>query len=77
MLASQIMFNSLKIAVIKSLVKRKLGKVIRPIEIMSANPDILVGYMKFMQTLMNQHRVDEKLKALARVRAAKIVECPF
>ena len=71
------MFNSLKIAVIKALVKRKLGKVIRPVELMSANPDILVGYMRFMQMLVSQHRVDEKLKALARVRAAKLVECPF
>jgi len=71
------MFNSLKVGVIKSLVRRKLGKVIRPVEIMSANPDILVGYVKFMQMLVSQHRVDEKLKALARVRAAKVVECPF
>ena len=71
------MFNSLKVGVIKSLVRRKLGKVIRPVEIMSENPDILVGYVKFMQTLMSQHRVGEKLKALARVRAAKVVECPF
>jgi len=71
------MFNSLKVGVIKSLVRRKFGKVIRPVEIMSANPDILVGYVKFMQMLVSQHRVDEKLKALARVRAAKVVECPF
>jgi alkylhydroperoxidase family enzyme len=82
------MFNSLKVGVINplgwspptqlpSLVRRKLGKVIRPVEIMSENPDILVGYVKFMQTLVSQHRVDEKLKALARVRAAKVVECPF
>ena len=71
------MFNSLKVAAIRSLVKRKLGKVISPIEIMSANPDILVGYARYMQTLMKQKRVDEKLKALARVRAAKLIECPF
>lgn len=71
------MFNSLKVAAIRSLVKRKLGKVIRPVEIMSANPDILVGYARYMQTLVKQKRVDEKLKALARVRAAKLIECPF
>ena len=71
------MFNSLKVAAIRSLVKRKLGKVIRPVEIMSANPDILVGYARYMQTLVKQKRVDEKLKALARVRAAKLIDCPF
>jgi hypothetical protein len=71
------MLESLKVAAIKSFVKRKLGRSIRPVETMSANPTVLIGYARYSQTLMSLKRVDEKLKALARVRAAKMVECPF
>ncbi len=71
------MFDRLKVSIVKRAVKRRLGKVIRPVENMSANPDLLVAYARFGQTLQKQHQLDAKLKAMARVRAAKLIECPF
>ena len=57
--------------------KRKLGRVILPFKITAHQPRLLlaVGQMEMGQQAL--HTVDTKLKALAGVKTATLVGCPF
>lgn len=71
------MFESLQVAAIRRSAKKRLGKLIRPIETMSAHPPLLIAYAKFSVAFNKLHQLDARLKTLAVVRTAKLVECPF
>ncbi len=71
------MFESLQVAAIKRAVRKRLGKLIKPVETMAAHPKLLIAYAKFNLAWNKFDQMDAKLKALAVVRAAKLVECPF
>ena len=57
--------------------KRKLGRLILPSKIMAHQPRLLssVGQMEMGQQALK--KVDAKLKALASIKAALMVGCPF
>jgi hypothetical protein len=57
--------------------KRKLGRVILPFKITAHQPRLLlaVGQMEMGQQAL--HTVDTKLKALAGIKTATLVGCPF
>lgn len=64
-------------ALVFAAVKRKLGKVVRPLRIHALSPGVLRGYA-FMES--GQERatsVPRGLKKLAQVRVAMRVGCPF
>jgi hypothetical protein len=71
------MFSRLKVAVIRRRARKRLGKDIAPLSAMATHPDVLVPYAQFNQALNKPHLVSAKLKKLAQIRAAKLVECPF
>lgn len=71
------MFNRLKIALIKRIVRKNLGKVIAPLETMESHPGVMIPYVRFNQALAQTSLVSHKLKVLGQVRAAKLIECPF
>lgn len=71
------MFSRLKVALIRRLARRRLGRDIAPLETMATHPGVLVPYAKFGVALDKTRLVSAKLKRLGQIRAAKLVECPF
>ncbi|HEV3047939.1 MAG TPA: carboxymuconolactone decarboxylase family protein [Solirubrobacteraceae bacterium] len=58
-------------------VRRQLGRDVDPVAVYAHAPGLLVGYGMLEQATARQHRVDERLKALAETRAASVVSCEF
>lgn len=71
------MFDRLKIALIRKMARKRMGKDIAPLKTMEAHPGILIPYARFNVALAKPKLVPNKLKVLSQVRAAKLVECPF
>ena len=57
--------------------RRKVGKVPEPMMVMAHNPWIFRAYGAFELALDRARRVDAKLKALASIKAAALIGCPF
>jgi hypothetical protein len=57
--------------------KRKIGRVILPVKITAHQPRLLaaVSDMEMGQDAM--HSVDQTLKALASIKTATLIGCPF
>lgn len=57
--------------------QRKLGRVVLPFKITAHQPRLLLatGQMEMGQQAV--HSVDSKLKALASIKAALLIGCPF
>ena len=71
------MFSRLMVPLVRRMARKRLGKDIAPLNTLATHPDVLVSYARFNQALNKTSLVPEKLKVLAQVRAAKLVECPF
>jgi hypothetical protein len=71
------MFKRLQVALIRKFARKRLGRDIAPLGTMATHPDILIPYAKFSMALEKSNQVPAKLKVLAQIRAAKLVECPF
>ena len=63
--------------VVYALTRRKLGRVVAPVQVTAHHPQILWGYGQMEQSLLSSHRVDAALKELATLRVATLVGCPF
>jgi hypothetical protein len=59
------------------LTRRRLGRVIMPIQVTAHHPQIFWGYLQMERSQMGAKRVDPKLKGLAELRVATLVGCPF
>ena len=57
--------------------KRRLGRVIMPVQVTAHHNRIFWGYTQMSQSQMSSNLVDHKLKGLAELRAATLVGCPF
>lgn len=71
------MFERFTIGLIRRVARKRLGKDIAPLDTLATNPQVLIPYTKFSQALEKTGLVPARLKVLAQVRAAKLVECPF
>lgn len=71
------MLKDLKVALIKRFARKRLGRDIAPLQTIATNPDVLIPYTQFSVALEKTHLLPHKLKVLAQIRAAKLVECPF
>jgi hypothetical protein len=58
-------------------VRRRLGRVIMPIQVTAHHDKIFRGYLQMERSQMGSHLVDHKLKGLAELRVATLVGCPF
>jgi len=63
--------------IVYALTKRKLGRVVMPVQVTAHHPEILWGYGQMEQSLLSSHRVDGSLKELATLRVATLVGCLF
>jgi hypothetical protein len=57
--------------------KRMFGKVPEPLTVAAHHPSIFQGYTAYEFFLGRARRVDARLKALAGLKAAALVGCPF
>jgi len=57
--------------------RRRLGRVIMPIQVTAHHPKLFWGYLQMEQTQMSANLIDPKLKGLAELRVATLVRCPF
>ncbi len=56
---------------------KKVGKVLEPAAVMGHHPWILGGNGAFEMALERSSRVPDGLKALAGIKAAMLIGCPF
>jgi hypothetical protein len=70
-------FRRLFVSLVYWLTKRRLGRVIMPIQVTAHHGKIFWGYLQMEQSQMSAKLVDHKLKGLAELRVATLVGCPF
>jgi len=63
--------------VLYRLSRRKVGRDVDPVGVYGHAPGLLVGYGAFEQATARQSHVEERLKALAELKAAALVNCEF
>jgi hypothetical protein len=71
------LLRRLFVGIVYSLTRRRLGRVIMPIQVTAHHPKILWGYGQMEQSQAASKLVDHKLKGLAELRVATLVGCPF
>lgn len=71
------LFRRVFVGFVYSLTKRRLGRVIMPVQVTAHHPRILWGYVHMTQSQSSSKLVDAKLKGLAELRVATLVGCPF
>ena len=59
------------------LTRRRLGRVIMPVQVAAHHGKLFWGYVQMEQSQMSSRLVDAKLKGLAELRVATLVGCPF
>jgi len=62
---------------LKAAVRRRIGQVPRSMELKAHNPRLLFGDTLMTAELANDRFAPPKLKALAILRVATLVGCPF
>ena len=57
--------------------KRQFGHVVEPVRVMAHHPPLLLGYGAFELATDRSHRMDERLKELAVLKAAQLSGCEW
>jgi 4-carboxymuconolactone decarboxylase len=57
--------------------RRQIGRMVDPVGVYAHAPAVLIGYGMFERATGKQHHVEERLKALAELKAAAVVSCEF
>lgn len=65
------------VGIFYSITRRRLGRVIMPVQVNAHHTKILWGYGQMEQSQMGSKLVEHKLKGLAELRVATLVGCPF
>ena len=65
------------VAILYRLSRRKAGRDVDPVAVYAHAPGLLLGYGLFEQATAGQHEVPWRLKALAQLKAAALVNCEF
>ena len=60
-----------------ALTKRKVGRIVMPVQVTAHHSKILWGYGQMEQSLLSSHLVSAELKELGQLRVATLVGCPF
>ena len=70
-------FRRLFVGIVYALTRRKVGRVVMPVQVVAHHPTILWGYGQMEQSQLGSKQVAARLKGLAELRAATLVGCPF
>jgi len=65
------------VGIVYSMTRRRLGRLIMPIQVTAHHPRLLWGYAQMEQSQAGSKLIDHKLKGLAELRVATLVGCPF
>lgn len=65
------------VGILYSLTRRRLGRLIMPVQVTAHHPTILWGYGQMEQSQASSKLIDPKIKGLAELRVATLVGCPF
>jgi hypothetical protein len=71
------LLRRLFVGLVYSLTRRRLGRVIMPVQVTAHHSKLFWGYVQMEQSQMGSQQVDAKLKGLAELRVATLVGCPF
>jgi hypothetical protein len=71
------LLRRLFVGLVYRLTKRRLGRVIVPVQVTAHHGKIFWGYVQMEQSQMGSKLIDHKLKGLAELRVATLVGCPF
>ena len=71
------LIRRLFVSTVYSLTRRKVGRVVMPVQVTAHHPTILWGYGQMEQSQMSSKLLDSKLKGLASLRVATLIGCPF
>ena len=71
------LLRRLFVGLVYSLTRRRLGRVIMPVQVTAHHSKIFWGYLQMEQSQLGAKLVDPKLKGLAELRVATLVGCPF
>jgi len=71
------LLRRLFVGIVYSMTRRRLGRVIMPIQVTAHHPRVFWGYLQMERSQMGSKLVAEKLKGLAQLRVATLVGCPF
>jgi hypothetical protein len=75
--SQQGLLSGLFTRIVYSLTRRKVGRIVMPVQVTAHHPKLLWGYGQMEQSLASSHLVDAVLKDLAQLRVATLVGCPF
>jgi 4-carboxymuconolactone decarboxylase len=65
------------VGIVYSMTRRRVGRLIMPIQVTAHHPRLLWGYGQMEQSQAGSKLIDHKLKGLAELRVATLVGCPF
>ena len=71
------LIRRLFVGIVYSLTRRRLGRVIMPVQVTAHRLPVFWGYIQMEQSQASSKRVDARLKGLAELRVATLVGCPF
>jgi 4-carboxymuconolactone decarboxylase len=61
----------------RQLAGRETDRMIEPVEVYAHLPRLLIGYGMLEEATAKLHRVDERLKTLAELKAATLTQCEY
>jgi hypothetical protein len=65
------------VGIVYWLTRRRLGRLIMPVQVTAHHPKVFWGYIQMEQSQASSKLIDAKLKGLAELRVATLVGCPF
>jgi hypothetical protein len=71
------LIHRLLVWIVYTLTRRRLGRVVMPVQVTAHHSKIFWGYIQMEQSQMSSKLVDSKLKGLTQLRVATLVGCPF
>jgi hypothetical protein len=71
------LLRRLFVGIVYSLTRRRLGRLIMPVQVTAHHAKIFWGYIQMEQSQASSKLIDPKLKGLAELRVSTLVGCPF
>ena len=71
------LFHGLLTRILYFMVKRRLGRVVMPVQVAAHHAKLLWGYAQMELALDGSRMLEGALKNLAQLRVATLVGCPF
>jgi hypothetical protein len=63
--------------IVYAMTKRKVGRVVMPVQLVAHHAKLLWSYGQMEQSFASSHLVGAGLKDIAQLRVATLVGCPF